>query len=221
MGPGTRMTTTVPRPYQVLGWTLCCPELQERAVVPVMQWQTAGKRDSPTGLWPVVNSGEGPLVGPTSGAQLVLEGLLWLTGMWETLRDHWQWGSGVRCHLTFPGAPHVFGVFTAWPQPSRYLQPQRQLARPCEEKNGSIRGRDGLKRRRKWQGDLKRKLEQQKNTAAVTCREDGKEEESQAANGRGAAVGRRGRQSGWRTWKTQSTISFCALCRDNSRSEYN
>lgn len=173
-----------------------------------MQWWTAGKRDSPAGLWPVVNSGERPLMGPTSGAQLVLEGLLWLTGMWETLRDHWLWGSRVRCHPNFPGAPHIFGAFTAWPQPPRYSEPQWQLTRPCKEKNSSIRRRDGLERRRKWQDDLKRNLEQQKNTAAVTCSEDGKQEESQAANGSGAAVGRRGRQSGWRTWKPQSTISF-------------
>lgn len=40
-------------------------------------------------------------------------------------------------------------VVGEWGEVSCYLWLQWQLARPCEEKNGHVRGRDGLKRKRK------------------------------------------------------------------------
>lgn len=75
-----------------------------------------------------------------------------------------------------------------------------------KEKNARGRGRDGLKRRRKRQDNLKRSLEQQKSREAVKCRDDGEEEESQPAEGSRKALERPGRQDGRRTWK--STVSF-------------
>lgn len=49
---------------------------------------------------------------------------------------------------------------------------------------------------------------------------DGKEKESQSAKGSGAAVERQGRQCGCRIWKSEHDIIY-ALCRENSRFEYN
>lgn len=43
---------------------------------------------------------------------------------------------------------------------------------------------------------------------AVRCRENGKEQESQPADGSSKAMDRPGRQDGWRTWTSLSTVSF-------------
>lgn len=93
----------------------------------------------------MVNSGDGLLVGPISGAHQVLESALVNVRDLESSLSMEEWGEALPC---FPRAPHVLGVVTAQPQPCCYLCCQQQLTQPLKEKV-QVRGRDGLKRRRK------------------------------------------------------------------------
>lgn len=201
-------------PCQALGWALCCLELCERAE----QWQAAGKGHSLAGLWSV---DRWSAVEMASWCAPSLEHskfwrVLWLMGCegpWElTNCGGVEWGIALfpwssscagscYCWTTalllsvLKAAAHTAPQWEWSTQGKGWVKKEEEMTRRSQEKTGAAEKHRGCKVQR-WKGRWK-------------------------AEGSRAAMGRSGKQSGWRTWKLQGMTSFMLFCRDNSRFEYN
>lgn len=133
---------------------------------------------------------------------------VWLMGWgrpWE-LTDSSLWRSGVRycpaslelpwscyCSTTalllvvLTAAAHTAPQWEWWSHGRGWVKKEEEMRRQSQEKSGAAEKHRGCKVQRRWKGGWK-------------------------AEGSRAAVGRAGRQSGWRTWKLQG-MALCFMQR--------
>lgn len=190
-------------PCSKLGWAPHRLELHEQAAVPVVQWQPGGEMGygqqrmveaDGSQLLFTANSGVSAVA---SGGVRVLERAPMMEGPW--------WAISLFLGVPSHRQQLLFGHIPPTTCCNKY--------RPCRENSACVRGKNELKRRRKWQHNLKRSLEQQKNMEAMRWRENGNEQESQPADGSSKAMDMPGRQDGWRTRTCRARYHLCFMQR--------